>query len=183
MSVVKPQIFNYMAKNKEQKNKIVSNLKEKISQMKSLVFFGYEGLTVKDIEDLRRKCKEAGIEYTVPKKTLLSVAMKEAGVEVNPKDIKENYGIAISLKDEVVVAKILHDFVKAHEAAKILGGVFFGKLADQTMVLQLAKLPSREQLLAKLVGSINAPVSGFVNVLAGNLRGLVQVLNSIKNKK
>jgi large subunit ribosomal protein L10 len=99
MSVVKPQIFNYMAKNKEQKNKIVSNLKEKISQMKSLVFFGYEGLTVKDIEDLRRKCKEAGIEYTVPKKTLLSVAMKEAGVEVNPKDIKENYGIAISLKD------------------------------------------------------------------------------------
>lgn len=172
-----------MAKTKEQKNKIVGNLKEKISQMKSLVFFGYEGLTVKDIEDLRRKCKEAGIEYTVPKKTLLTVAMKEAGIDINPKDIKENYGVAISLKDEVIVAKILHDFVKAHEAAKILGGVFFGKMADQTMVLQLAKLPSREQLLAKFVGTINAPVSGFVNVLAGNLRGLVQVLNSIKNNK
>jgi len=172
-----------MAKNKEQKQKIVGNLKEKVSQMKSLVFFGYEGLNVKDIEDLRHKCKEADIEYTVPKKTLLSVAMKEAGIEADPKEIKGNYGIAISLKDEVVVAKILHDFAKTHEAAKILGGIFSGKLADSTMVLQLAKLPSREELLAKLIGSINAPVSGFVNVLAGNMRGLVQVLNSIKNNK
>ncbi|NQU83473.1 MAG: 50S ribosomal protein L10 [Parcubacteria group bacterium] len=172
-----------MAIAKEQKKKVVKDLTEKFSKMKSLVFLRYEGLKVKDIEDFRKKCKEADVEYTVVKKTLMEIALKNAGIEVDHKEIEGNFGVVIGLNDEVLPAKTAYDYAKKNEAAEIAGGIVWGKIADKAMILQLAQLPSKEELLAKVVGSINAPIYGFVNVMAGNLRGLVQVLNSIKENK
>ncbi|MEA3272180.1 MAG: 50S ribosomal protein L10 [Patescibacteria group bacterium] len=172
-----------MAKTKEQKKQVVEKLTEKFSKMKSLVFLRYEGLKVSDIEEFRKKCKEAGVEYTVVKKTLMDLAMKNANLDIDAKEIEGNFGIVIGLDDEITPAKTVYDYMKTHEEAEIAGGVLWGRLADKAEVVQLAQLPSKDELLAKIVGSINAPVYGFVNVLAGNLRGLVQALNSIKENK
>jgi len=89
----------------------------------------------------------------------------------------------MALGDEVSAARIVNNFSKTHEILQVFGGVLEGKFISVAMVKSLANLPSKQELLAKLVGSINAPVSGFVNVLAGNLRGLVGVLNNIAKSK
>lgn len=172
-----------MAIPRGQKKKIVEELTDKFSKMKSLVFLRYEGLKVKDIEDFRKKCKESGVEYAVVKKTLMDLALRNANLDVDTKEIEGNFGIVIGLNNEVAPAKTAYEYTKEYEKAEIAGGVLWGKIADSAMILQLAKLPSKNELLAKLVGSINAPVSRFVNVIAGNLRGLVQVINSIKENK
>jgi large subunit ribosomal protein L10 len=85
--------------------------------------------------------------------------------------------------DEVAPAQIIATFAKTHDVMTIFGGILEGKYIDAIKVTELSKLPSKEQLYAQLVGTLNAPISGFVNVLAGNLRGLVQVLNAIKEQK
>jgi len=85
--------------------------------------------------------------------------------------------------DEVAPARIVNDFAKKNEVVAIFGGTLDGKYIDAVFVKNLASLPSKQQLLGQLVGTINAPVSGFVNALAGNLRGFVSVLNNIKEAK
>lgn len=172
-----------MAISKEQKKQIVDELTEKFSKMKSLVFLRYEGLKVSDIEEFRKKCKEAGVEYMVIKKTLMDLALKNAGVNAKTKEVEGNFGVVVGLNDEIAPAKTVYEYAKSHEEAEIAGGVVWGRVADSVEIMKLAKLPSKEELLAKIIGSLNAPVYGFVNVMAGNLRGLVQVLNSIKNSK
>ncbi|MFA5188084.1 MAG: 50S ribosomal protein L10 [Patescibacteria group bacterium] len=173
-----------MPKTKDQKKKIIENLTDKFKSFKSLVFTDYKGLTVKEASDLKRLCKKEGIEYLVAKKTLITKALEKAGLtDMNVKNLQGNIALVIGFEDEIAPAKITANFAKTHEALKMLGGIMESKFIDLAQVVALSKIPSKAELLAKLVGSINAPVSGFVNVLAGNLRGLVQVLNSIKEQK
>lgn len=172
-----------MPKTRKQKEETLASLTEKFRSMRSVVFANFEKLPVKDIEALRKELKKAGVVYTVAKKTLLRLAFKNAGIAVDPKTIAGNFATVIGVTDEVAPAKILQGFAKDHENLKVLAGVLEGKLLDAKAVKALAALPGKNELLARLVGSINAPVSGFVNVLAGNLRGLVTVLGAIKDKK
>ena len=104
-------------------------------------------------------------------------------MDFNPDSMDGSYAMACGLEDEVAPAKMLADFAKKHEALKILGGILEGKTVDKTAIGFLAKLPSKPELLAKLVGSLQSPISNMVNVLAGNLRGLVQVLNAYQKSK
>ena len=161
----------------------MSSLADKLGRMCSVVFANYEGLPVKDIEALRRELKVAGIDYTVAKKTLLGLAAKAAHLDLNPKEVEGNFAVVISYEDEVAAAKILAKFAKDHEALRVVGGVLQGKMISSAMTLALAKVPSKKELLGLLVGSLNSPIFGFVNVLAGNLRGLLTVMNAIKDKK
>lgn len=172
-----------MPKTRKQKEETVASLAAKLKKMRSIVFANYEGLPVKDIEVMRRDLKGAGIDYTVAKKTLLALAVKEAGLEFDPKGIKGNFASVISYEDEVAAAKILTKFAKNHESLKLLGGVLDGKLIDARSAIALSKIPSKQELLSKLVGSLNSPVTGLVNVLAGNIRGLLMVMTAIKDKK
>lgn len=172
-----------MPKTRKQKEETVASLVKKLKKMRSIVFVHYEGLPVKDIEAMRRDLKGAGIDYTVAKKTLLSLAVKEAGLTFDPQSIKGNFASVISYEDEVAAAKILTKFAKDHESLKLLGGVLDGKLIDARSALALSKIPSKGELLSKLVGSLNAPILGLVNALAGNIRGLLIVLGGIKDKK
>jgi large subunit ribosomal protein L10 len=173
-----------MPKSKEQKDQIVEDLVDKFSRMKGLVFTKFFGLTVNEVEDLRKQCREADVDYVVAKKTLLKVALEKSGVEgINPRDFEGEVATAISYTDEIAPAKTLAAFAKTHKQVEFIGGILEGKLLDGVAVKSLSLLPSKQELLAKVVGSINAPISGFVNVLAGNLRGLVNVLNGIKEKK
>jgi large subunit ribosomal protein L10 len=172
-----------MPKTKEQKEAMVSTLVEKFGRMRSAVFANYEGLSVKEIEELRHQLKQGGVEYLVAKKTLLNIAMKQAGKAIEPKTIAGNFATAIAYEDEIAPARIIATFGKQHEALEIVAGVLEDTLIDAEKVQALAKLPSKSELLAITVRTIQAPISGFVNVLAGNLRGLVGVLNAIKETK
>lgn len=169
---------------KDQKTELVKKLTEKIKAAKSAVFVDYKGIKVKDVTDLKKSLRKADVEYVVAKKTLISLALKNAGIEgVDVKGMEGQVAISLSNADEVAGAKIISDFGKTNENIKMLGGVLGTEIMDAGQVKALAKIPSREELLAKLVGTLNAPVSGFVNVLSGNLRGLVNVLKAVSEKK
>ena len=173
-----------MPKTKEQKKKIIEDLTDKLKKFKSLVFVDFKGLTVKDASDIKKLCKKQNVDYVVVKKTLIKLALAKAGIkDIDVKQLAGNIALVIGFEDEVAPAKIVGKFARDHESLKMLGGIMESKFIDLNQVVALSKIPSKVELLAKLVGSINAPVSGFVNVLVGNLRGLVQVLNSIKEQK
>lgn len=173
-----------MPKSKSQKEQIIQDLADNLASFKSLVFADYKGLTVADASAIRNICRKEGAKYLVAKKTLIQRALDKAGLkDINVKEMTGNIALVIGFEDEVAPAKLAANFAKDHEALKLLGGIMENKYIDLAQVQALSKIPSRVELLAKLVGSINAPVSGFVNVLAGNIRGLVNVLNGIKESK
>jgi large subunit ribosomal protein L10 len=173
-----------MAKSKQQKEDAVKALQEIISNAKSAVIANHEGLTVNDSQLLREKCKEESVEFIAVKKTLLKLALEASGVnDADVKSMEGSLAIAISQEDEVAPAKILKEFSKTHEQVSFQGGVLEGSLISIEELTKLANLPSKQELLAKVVGSMKSPITGFVNVLSGNLRGLVCVLNAIKENK
>lgn len=169
---------------KNQKIELVKGLTERIKAGKSAIFVDFKGLKVKDSTELKKSLRAAGVEFVVVRKTLLDIAIKNAGIEgVSIKGMEGQVAISISNLDEVAAAKIIDTFAKTNENIKMLGGVLGNQILSAAEVKALAKIPSKEQLLGQLVGTLNAPISGFVNVLAGNLRGLVQVLNAVKEQK
>jgi len=173
-----------MAKSRIQKKDIVDSAVEKFKTMKSAAFTSISGFTMAQADELRQTAKEQGVEIFIMKKTLLALAVQEAGLEdVDPKSFKGSILTAVSYDDEVSAAKVLKEFSKKNEEFVFAAGVLEGRGLTAQEVTQLASLPSKEELLSKLVGSLNAPVSGFVNVLAGNLRGLVTVLDAVREQK
>lgn len=174
-----------MAKTKLQKQEMLRDLTVRIEKSKSIVFAEFSKLGVKQSEDLRKKLKAENSECLVAKKTLLGIALKEKSFEGMDLDkVKGQVSVVFGYEDEVAPAKIVNEFKKANQdVMTFVGGILEGKFINGERVQALATLPSKQELYAKIVGSINAPVSGFVNVLAGNLRGLVVALNAIKEKK
>jgi len=168
---------------KIQKEELVKTLAQKIKDSKTVVFSDFKGLSVKDMTSLRRELRTKGIDFQVLKKTLLSIALKDAGIEMDARKMEGQIAVAVSAGDEVEASKIIAKMAKANENLKIAGGILGKKILSKEEVVALSKLPGKDELLAKLVGTLNAPVSGFVNVLAGNMRGLVQVLKAISEAK
>ncbi len=172
-----------MAKTKEQKEAAAQVLAENLKSAKAAVFANFQGLTVQETEELRGLCRENNIVLTASKKTLLKRALADVGLDVDTKAFEGGVAAAFGTDDEVAPAQIVAKFAKDHDVVTLFGGILEGKYIDAAKVTELSKLPSKQELYAKLVGSINAPVSGFVNVLAGNLRNFVGVLNAIKEQK
>ena len=169
-----------MALTKEQKQKILEDLKEKIAKQKAMVLVGITGLKVKDISDLRKKLKASDGNLKVAKKTLIERAFKENKLDFNKRDYQEELALAFGFKDEILPAKTVYEFSETKPELKVLGGFFEGKFLESEKVIELAKLPTKEQLLARLVSSISAPVSNFVYALNYNIKGLVYLLSTIK---
>ncbi len=172
-----------MAKTKQTKEQAVQDLIAHLKDSKAAVFANFQGLKVSESEELRGICREQNVKYIASKKTLLKKALSELGMEVDTKAFEGAPAVVLGVEDEVAPAQIIAKFAKDHEMVNIFGGILEGNLIDDAKVKELSALPSKQELLAKVVGSLNAPVSGFVNVLAGNLRGLVNVLNAIKEEK
>ena len=176
-----------MAKSKIQKQVILRDLKTKADKAKSIIFTTFNQFGVKDNEELRKKIKAEGGEFYVTKKTLLSLALKDKGIEgLNPRDFDGKIAAVFGYEDEVAPAKIIDKYKADKEKAdkiNFVGGILEGKFITASEASALAKIPGRQELYAKLVGSMNAPVSGFVNALSGNLRNLVYVLKAIEGKK
>ena len=169
-----------MALTKTQKEKILEDLKDKIAKQKATILIGITGLKVKDISDLRKKLKATEGNLKVAKKTLIEKAFKESNLEFDRGEYKEELALAFGFKDEITPAKTVYQFGLANEKMKILGGFLEGKFKEAQEFVDLAQLPSREELLAKLVGSISAPISKLVYSLQYNLKGLVYLLSIIR---
>jgi len=161
-----------------EKQSITTELVEKLSRIKSAVFAIYSGLSTKEMNELRAKLEEAGLEALVAKLTLFARAAKEVGINLDESIFTGPTLIVFNYEDELRAAKIIKDFAKTHEALQIEGGIFEGSTIGAEKVKALAAIPSREELYAKLVTLIQSPASGLVNVLKANLSKLVYVLNS-----
>ncbi len=163
---------------KEKKTEIIEDLKEKLSKQKSIVFVGIKGLKTKDIEDLKRELKQEECTFLVTKKTLLNIVLKEMKFE--PVTFETSFALALGFKDEVAPARIVYKKSKKEGNISILGGILENQIRPEEEMIALGNLPSREILLQQLVGTIASPIQGFLNVLQGNIKGLVYVLNAIK---
>lgn len=167
----------------EQKQQVVEEIREKISKSQAVVLVDYRGLNVEEVTELRKKYKEAGVDYKVYKNSLMRFAFKDAGLEDFNEFLTGPNAIAFSFDDPVAPAKITDEFAKDHKNLEIKAGIVDGKIIDIEEIKALAELPSREVLIAQVLGGLNAPITGFVNVLQGNIRNLVYALNAIREKQ
>lgn len=177
-----------MAIIRPEKQAAVASLKEQLSNAKGAVLTGYKGLTVAQDMKLRAKLREAGVTYHVVKNTMLRIAADEIKLEGLDPVLNGTTALAVSTEDAVAPAKVIAEFIKENkledtEVLTIKAGVLDGKVIDVAEVKALAALPSREVLLAKVVGSMQAPISGLVNVLQGTIRNAVYVLEAVRAKK
>ncbi|MGE4283745.1 MAG: 50S ribosomal protein L10 [Clostridia bacterium] len=167
----------------EQKKEIVQQLVEKLKNASSGVLVDYRGLTVEQDTDLRNQLRKAGVDYKVVKNTLTRFAAMETGYEGLDSYLNGPTSLALTYEDPVAAAKVLSEFAKKNDKLEIKAGFVDGKVIDINGVKALAELPPKEVLIARVLGGFNAPISGFVNVLNGNLRGLAVALNAIAEKK
>lgn len=167
----------------QQKKQVVTGLSEKIKAAKAMVVADYRGLTVEQDTELRSAMRKAGVEYKVVKNTLATLAARENGLGELEPFFNGPTSVAYSDTDAVAPAKVLSEYAKKFDKLELKAGVLEGKVIDVNGIKALADLPSREVLIAKVLGGFNAPITGFVNVLNGNIRGLVVALNAIAEKK
>jgi len=170
-----------MAISRQVKETQVAELVELLSAAKMTAIAQYQGLTVKELQSLRRAARESGITIKVVKNRLVRVAMSQVAhlKDAQTGDLKSQLLYAISSTDEVAPAQVLAKFAKEHEALTLVAGYdASGTMLATADIQALANLPTKDQLRGMLVGTIGAPLSGFVNVLAGNVRGVLNVLNA-----
>jgi large subunit ribosomal protein L10 len=175
-----------MAISRAAKEIAAKKLNDDLSRVKIAVMTDYRGLTVAEIEELRQQLRAEGIAYRVTKNTLLRLAAKNHPEfkNIDPRSFTGPMALAFGFDDEVAAARIVFQYAKTHEALEIAGAITGdGDLLTPAQVKALATLPTRQQLLAQLVGTMAAPVSGFVGVLHGNVRSIVQVLHALSGAK
>lgn len=168
-----------------EKQAIVAELKEKLINTKGAVLTNYRGLTVAQDTKLRRKLREAGVEYRVVKNTMTRIAAKEAGLEELAVYLEGPTAIALSDSDPVAPAKVISEFVKENKLEKleVKGGIVEGAVVDAQGVKALASLPPREVLIAQVLAGMQSPIVGLVNVLQGSIRNLVYTLDAVRQQK
>ena len=164
-----------------EKEKLVAELKEKLSGAKALYYTDFTGLNVKRMTDLRRRLRKANVEYVVIKNTLALRAVNESGLVATK--LKGQTGLVIA-KDAVAAAKVLADFAKENEQRPaVKGGLLEGKSLDVEQVKKLASMPSREQMLAELGAGLQSPMAAFVGALNGLLYMFAGALEGLRAQK
>ena len=154
-----------MSNNLELKKAAVAEIKQKLTEAQSVVLVDYRGLTVAEVTELRKQFRAAGVEYAVLKNTLVSIAAKEAGIEGLDSILEGPTALAFGMTDAVAPAKIIAEFAKKNDKLKVKAGILDGAILDVAGVEKLSAIPSREVLIAKVMGSMMSAVSKFVYVL------------------
>jgi len=162
-----------MAKTRQQKAAEVVKLQEKVSKARSLIFADYRGLTMKQLSELRSKLRELNSEFTITKNTILERAIPNTNFE-GPT------GTLFAYDDQIIPIKILVKALKDAAVGKVKSGFLGIEVLDETKILQLSTLPFKDELRAKTVAVLAAPLQAVVSVLNGNIRNLVYALNQIR---
>jgi len=172
-----------MSANLQSKEVVVSEIKDKFERAQSVVLIDYRGLTVENANQLRNECRKANVDYKVYKNTLIKRAIEGMNIDDLDNDLNGPTALAISFDDPIAPAKTLSDYIKKAEVMNIKSGVVNGVYCDAEKINTLAKLPPKEQLIAKALGTINAPLVNLVGVLSATYRNLVYALDSIAKQK
>lgn len=165
------------------KESAVADLRERLADAKNLILTDYTGLTVAEIKRLRTELRKDGNTYAVVKNTLFRIAAGDELAAALEAFLAGPTGVVFAGEDPVAPAKALKTFGDAVRAVNVKAAFIDGKVVDAKQVAVLASLPSKQELLAKLVGSLSSPLRGLVTVLSGNQSGLVRVLNAIREQK
>lgn len=174
--------MNDLARSRPEKEQKIKDIGGKLGRAHLVILTDYQGMTVKQITDLRRKLDAHQAEYRVLKNTLTIRALPEDKAPLK-EHLTGTTAVLFGFGDVVMPAKALVTFITETDKPKIIGGMMDGQFLPADQIKSLAILPSREELLAKVVGGMQSPIRGLVNVLQGNLRKLVYALNAVKEKK
>lgn len=174
-----------LSKNAQMKREQVADIVAKIKEAQSVIVVSTTGVTVAEITALRNKFREAGVDYKVLKNTLVKHALAEVGIKELDSLLVGPSAFAFGMKDPVAPAKIISDYITESKNNKftIKAGLVDGAFLDVAGVQALAKLPTREVLLAKMMGSLNAPATNLVGVLSATLRSLVYAVDAVRKQK
>lgn len=165
------------------KKETVKEMNQLFSKSQVLIFTDYRGLRVSDLNNLRRLLRDKGVEYHISKNTLTTLAARRAGVEEMGTLLDGPTAIAFVGDDIPGAAKVLQDFVRTSRILTIRGGLAGKQILNADQVGDLTKILPREQYIAKLMGSLNMPVTSLVSVLANTVRGFMNVLNALIDKQ
>jgi len=165
-----------------QKERLVQELEERFKKSQALVFTDFRGLTANEMVELRKELKRARLEYRVVKNRLAKLAAQRAGLQIDPL-LEGPTGICFGYDDPVIAFKVAVELSKRYEPYGIKGGIIEGELVDAREAEELAKLPSREELLARLAGAFHGPIRGLAGTLSALLRELVLVLSEVAKVK
>lgn len=168
---------------KDEKQKVIAELKEKLRNSKVTVLANYRGLDVAAMTSLRRRLRESGSELKVAKNTLTRIAAEETGLQGVEVFLEGPTALVFGFSDLVAPAKVLVEFMREYKQVEIKGGILEGKVVQEKEIKRLADLPPKEVLLGKVLGGMQAPLYGLVNVLQANLRNLVWVLEAVRKQK
>ena len=161
-----------LSNNRQLKEAKVAEIKEKLEKAQGVVLSQYQGLNVEEDTLLRKNLREAGVEYKVYKNTLVILAAKELGIEGIVTHLQGPISIAFGYEEPTVAARVLNEFAKTHKKLELKAAIIQGEVFDGAQVNELASIPPRDVLIAKLLGSFKAPLSN-----------LAYLLNSIKEQK
>ncbi len=161
----------------------VKRIEDKLKNSSSVVLTEFRGLDVHSLAELRRRLREKEVDYKVIKNSLARIAASNLGLDELYGYLTGPTALATAVEEIVAPAKVIFDFSKEHDALRIKGGILEGQVINADKVKTLAKLPSKEELLAKLVGNLNGSIAGLVNMLNNPLRGLVGVLTAVADQK
>jgi large subunit ribosomal protein L10 len=173
-----------MPKTRQQKEMTLVTLTEKLRSMKAVVFTTFSGLSVKDTTELRNQLRAEKIDMLVAKKNLMRLALKDAGLDPAMIDqVDGSVAMVFGYEDEVLPAKLLTKFAKTKDSVKLVGGIADGQFMDGKQIAQFAKIPGKQELLTQTVWTLKSPITGLVTVLSGNIRGLLTILQALKDKQ
>ncbi len=172
-----------MAKTKEQKQEVVELLVSGLKENETTFFTDFTGVDVNSINALRRSVRETGGRYYVAKHSLVKLAFEDAGTQVDGAFIEGVNGLVLAGEDPVSAAKVLKTFKDDHDSFVIKGGMLGTTTLSEADVIQLANTPPKEELLAKMLGSVNAPITGFVSASAAIIRKFMYAVNAIAENK
>ncbi|MCS7173393.1 MAG: 50S ribosomal protein L10 [Armatimonadetes bacterium] len=168
---------------KPEKVQAVQELRDRLQRVRGLVLTDFRGLSVPEMESLREALRRNGVELRVVKNTLFGLAAQEAGLTGMEAFLEGPTAVAFAYDDPTVPARTVMEFIRQHRKLEVKGGLVEGRVLDAAGVRALAELPSRGELLARVVGGIQAPLGGLVRVLTGLQRNLVYVLDQIREKR
>ncbi len=170
--------------NRSEKEQIVAEFEEVTGRAKGVFFTDFTGLTVEEATELRRDFRKSGVSYTVVKNTLIRKALTNIGGYDKVFDkLVGPTGVALSFEDPVVPAKIIHRFTTKHNKLSLKACVLEKEVYEGSRLDELASLPSRKELMASILGSIESPIAGVPSVVNAVMRDLVSVIGEIEKKK
>ena len=170
-------------KNREQKAQAISEFSEGIGKATNAFVLDFKGITVPQVTELRKQVRETGSEYVVIKNTLALIAVKDSPLQKITGTFSGMTAIAYNTTDAVALAKVLTKFAKDVPAVQFKAALLAGQIVPATEIQNIANLPSREELVSKLLYLLQSPIRGLVTVLAANIRNLAVVIDQVRQQK